>query len=182
MKYIYIVLSQTGTALSKVLRLITGAEYNHASISLDSQLCELYSFGRLNPMNPVLGGFVKESKFTGTFKRFSNTEIIILKRQVPDDVYRDMEDYLHKMYRNRNNFRYNYKGLFLAAAGIHSHKKRHFYCSEFVRYFLLKFGMKEAECLDEIVKPMDFLKMQNWDVIYMGKMQAYPIPASCSTQ
>ncbi|MGN0629969.1 MAG: hypothetical protein ACI4JN_01460 [Ruminococcus sp.] len=179
MKDVYIVLSQTGTALSRVLKLITGAEYNHASISLDSELCELYSFGRINPMNPVVGGFVKESRSAGTFKRFSNTKIIVLKRQVSDEVFLKMEKHLHKMYRNRHNFRYNYKGLFLAAAGIHSHKNRHFYCSEFVRYILLKFGMKEAECLDEIVKPMDFLKMQSWDVIYKGRMQVYSLPVPC---
>lgn len=180
MKEIYIVLSQTGTALSRVLKFITGAEYNHASISLDNKLHELYSFGRLYPMNPVIGGFVRESKCSGTFKRFSNTEIIVLKRSVDDSVFYKMQDYLHKMYEKRRDFRYNYMGLFLAAVGIHSHKYHHFYCSEFVRYILIRFGMNEAGRLDRIVKPVDFLGMRGWDIVYKGRMQSYAVsPALC---
>lgn len=43
-KTIYIVLSQTGTVLSRVLRLFTRAEYNHVSIALDENLDYMYSF------------------------------------------------------------------------------------------------------------------------------------------
>ena len=71
---VYIVISQTGTALSRVLKFITGAKYNHASISLVPDLSKMYSFGRVNPYNPVHGGFVVESPHYGTFKRFSGTK------------------------------------------------------------------------------------------------------------
>jgi hypothetical protein len=70
---IYIVISQTGTALSRILKFVTGAKYNHASISLVPDLSTMYSFGRLHPRNPFLGGFVVESPHSGTFKRFSGT-------------------------------------------------------------------------------------------------------------
>ena len=177
MKDIYIVLSQTGTALSRALKIITGAEYNHASISLDGTLSELYSFGRVNPMNPVVGGFVKESKDHGTFKRFSKTQIVVLRRRVPDELYNDMQCYLRKMYVRRREFGYNYRGLFLAAAKIHFAKKKRFYCSEFVRYILIRFGLKEAEQLSEIVKPIDFLRLKDWDVVYRGNMQLHITPS-----
>ena len=68
-KQLYIVISQTGTLLSRILKQITGAEYNHASISLSRDLERMYSFGRRNPYNPFWGGFVIESPRTGTFKR-----------------------------------------------------------------------------------------------------------------
>ena len=38
MKKIYVVLSHTGTLLSRIIRLNTGAEYTHASIALDENL------------------------------------------------------------------------------------------------------------------------------------------------
>ena len=44
LKQVYIVISQTGTVLSRILKLITGAEYNHASISLADDLSVMYSF------------------------------------------------------------------------------------------------------------------------------------------
>ena len=60
-KQLYIVISQTGTLLSRILKALTGAEYNHASISLSEDLEEMYSFGRRYPYNPFWGGFVMES-------------------------------------------------------------------------------------------------------------------------
>ena len=72
-KYVYIVISQTGTILSRILKVFTDREYNHASISLKDDLSVTYSFGRKHPYNPFLGRFVTESPDFGTFKRFANT-------------------------------------------------------------------------------------------------------------
>ena len=69
-RQLYIVISQTGTLLSRILKQITDAEYNHASISLSRNLERMCSFGRRHPYNPFWGGFVIESPRTGTFKRF----------------------------------------------------------------------------------------------------------------
>ena len=179
MKKVYIVLSQTGTALSKILKLITGAEYNHASISLDGTLHELYSFGRVYPRNPVIGGFVRESKNSGTFKRFCKTKIIVLQTEVSDDIYCKMQNYLCYMYKRKKEFGYNYRGLFLAAVHVNAAHKNHYYCSEFVRHFLIKYGINDFMTYNTIVKPMDFLKLQKWDVVYQGEMQAYS-PAKAS--
>ena len=49
---VYIVLSQTGTVLSRILKLYTRSPYNHSSIALTEDLEVMYSFGRLNPYNP----------------------------------------------------------------------------------------------------------------------------------
>lgn len=43
---IYIVLTGTGTAFSGIIKWFTKAELNHASIAFDSELREVYSFGR----------------------------------------------------------------------------------------------------------------------------------------
>ena len=48
-EYVYVVVSQTGTILSLMLKFFTKAKYNHASISLDNKLDEMYSFGRKYP-------------------------------------------------------------------------------------------------------------------------------------
>ena len=42
-KQIFIVITQTGTMLSRILKRITGAEYNHASLSLDRKSTRLNS-------------------------------------------------------------------------------------------------------------------------------------------
>ena len=45
-KTIYIVLTDTGTLLSKTIGMYTRKDLNHASIAFDEQLTEMYSFGR----------------------------------------------------------------------------------------------------------------------------------------
>ena len=80
MKKIYIVLTYTGTWLSKVVRFYTRKDYSHVSISLDENLNNMYSFGRINPYNPFSCGFVKESPRHGTFKRFNKVNLGVLNK------------------------------------------------------------------------------------------------------
>ena len=54
-KQIYILLSHSGSILSKLINIYTRKSYTHVSLGLDKDLKELYSFGRLRPYNPVLG-------------------------------------------------------------------------------------------------------------------------------
>ena len=68
MKKVYIVLTNTGTFLSRIVTVYTRKEFSHVSISLDENLNYMYSFGRLNAYNPFIGGFVHESPKYGTFK------------------------------------------------------------------------------------------------------------------
>ena len=73
MKNVYILLTDTGSVLTTMIKHVTTNPYNHVSISFDEDLETLYSFGRKHPNNPFLGGFVKESIYSGTFKKFKNT-------------------------------------------------------------------------------------------------------------
>src|SRR3954463_3084448 len=86
--YVYILLTDTGTLFTKSIKKYTKAPYNHASISFDAELTELYSFGRKNPNNPINGGFVKEDIFTGTYSKYPETTCVIYKLEVSE---RDIE-------------------------------------------------------------------------------------------
>ncbi|GJM70960.1 hypothetical protein HMSSN036_31760 [Paenibacillus macerans] len=79
---VYILLTNTGTLFTRVIKGYTGAPYNHASISFDRELSELYSFGRKNPNNPLNGGFVKEDIKTGTFSKYPNTTCVLYELRV----------------------------------------------------------------------------------------------------
>ena len=70
MKKIYIVLAHTGTILSRIIKMRTGAEYTHSSIALDKNLEQMYSFGRKYSYIAFIGGFVREGASFGTYKRF----------------------------------------------------------------------------------------------------------------
>ena len=178
-KQIYIVISQTGTILSRILKLITKAEYNHASISLTPDLNTMYSFGRLNPYNPFIGGFVRESPNYGTFKRFYNTEVIVLAVAISDEQYQALQSKLNAMALNKEQYHYNYLGLFLAGVHIHYHQRDHYYCSEFVKEMLISYGVHDAEKLNPIIKPIHFLELPNITKTYCGKLTNYTVKNKC---
>lgn len=54
MKKIYIILTQTGSVVSQMVKLYTRKKYGHVSISLDRELKNMYSFGRLKATNPFM--------------------------------------------------------------------------------------------------------------------------------
>lgn len=172
-KTVYIVISQTGTALSRILKFVTGAKYNHASISLEPDLSTMYSFGRTNPYNPFHGGFVTESPNYGTFKRFSGTKVEVLSVAVSEGQYSNLKQTLEGMVKNKKRYHYNYLGLFLAGANIRYKQANSYYCSEFVKEMLIRGGIREARELADIVEPMHFLTLPNANHVYSGKLKDF---------
>ena len=170
---IYIVITQTGTILSRLLKHITHADYNHVSISADPTLNLMYSFGRKNPYNPFWGGFVKESPKFGTFKRFSETEALVLALPVTKETKEKIEVRLSEMYQNRGDYRYDTLGLLLAWAKILYVRKNTYYCSSFVRDFLKEFDLTDDSIFSKFPKPIEFLQLQGGEVIYQGKLRLY---------
>lgn len=171
---VYIVLSQTGTVLSRILKCYTRAPYNHASIALTRELDEMYSFGRLDPYNPFIGGFVQESPFFGTFKRFKNTRAIIVEATVTPEAYEKLRAHICGMMTRRKEYHYNYWGLFLAPLHIHRAKRNCYYCSEFVKAMAVQAGVEGAEAIPAIVKPMHLLRVPH-RIVYEGLLRDYPL-------
>ena len=79
-KMIFLVVSDTGTILTRLIKAYTKTPYNHASISFDAELSEVYSFGRKTVYNPFIGGFVKEDIHSILLQQ-------ILERDLPASIY-----------------------------------------------------------------------------------------------
>lgn len=101
---VYIVLSDTGTLFTNLIKSYTRAPYNHASIAFDSELKEMYSFGRKNPRNPLHGGFVKEDVLTGTYSYYPETTCVIYKLSVTDREIEKMKRILNVFIRKNDKF------------------------------------------------------------------------------
>lgn len=170
---IYIVLSHTGSIVSRIIGRVTGKVYNHASISVDASLETMYSFGRVHPYNPVWGGFVKESPNYGTFRRFSDTEVQVLAISVNEEQYRGIKQYLEWMYQDRGHYYYNYAGLFLALFHKTHWSRNHYYCSEFVRHVLKEFHVISEDTFPGIIHPESFLQLPGQKVVYQGCLLEY---------
>lgn len=173
MKKIYIVLTHTGTVLSRIIKMYTKDEFSHVSISLDKELKQMYSFGRLNPYNPLIGGFVHEYIDKGTFKRFFKTRAGIYSLEVTNEQYQDIRNSINYIEKNKEKYKFNIIGLF--AAGFHKKisSEHSLYCAEFVKYVIEKAGVKAN--LPEAVKPEDFKKIENIEKVYSGLLRKYNV-------
>lgn len=173
MKKIYIVLTYSGTVLSRIIKYYTKKEYSHVSISLDKDLKEMYSFGRINAYIPFIGGFVQESPKYGTFKRFSKTSSKIYSLEVEDEKYDAIKKIIQEINLDREDYRFNTIGLFAAALHLKIKRRKCFYCAEFVKYLFDNSNLQID--LPEVIKPDDFSNIKGLKEIYTGMLNKYKI-------
>ena len=171
---VYLIISHSGTLVSNIVRFMTGDKYSHVSISLDDSLLKMYSFGRRKPYNPLIGRFVCQSRYSGIFKRFSRTVVEVVRLAITEEQYDAIKAELEDMYVNREKYKYNYLGLFLAAIGKTRVKKNRFYCSEFMDHLFKKHGIEGYVNENKIKKPVHFLNIEGGENIYQGLLTGYP--------
>lgn len=172
MKKIYIVLAHTGTLLSRIIKIRTGAEYTHSSIALDEDLEQMYSFGRKYSYIAFIGGFVKEGASFGTYKRFYKTEISVFELPVTDEQYNKICKKIEYIKEHKKEYRFNVLGLFLAGFNKKLQFNKTYYCAEFVKK-LLDIAEIDTSELPEVIKPENFKNLSNAKLIYKGKLKKY---------
>ncbi|GEL77673.1 hypothetical protein [Tenuibacillus multivorans] len=167
---VYIMLSDTGTIFTSLIKTYTRAPYNHASLSFDPELREMYSFGRKNPKNPINGGFVKEDILTGTYSRYKETTCVIYKLEVTERQVEKMKRILDVFIRNNNKFLYNILGVIGVSIKEPIEFSNSYFCSQFVAEILKRSGINLWDKLPAMVTPEDFRKNERLELIYEGKL------------
>ncbi|RRJ62685.1 hypothetical protein EHV15_06820 [Paenibacillus oralis] len=170
---VYILLTNTGTLFTRVIKGYTGAPYNHASISFDRELSELYSFGRKNPNNPLNGGFVKEDIKTGTFSKYPNTTCVLYELRVTGREVEKMERVLQLFIRKRKKYLYNLLGVIGIVLKEPVEFSNSYFCSQFVAEILERSGIKLWDKLPALVTPDDFRRCDRLKLVYEGKLSEY---------
>ena len=173
MQKLYIILAHTGTLLSNIIRCYTKDEFSHASIALDADLEEMYSFGRLHPYNPILGSFIHEHINKGTFKRFKNTRAKVYSIFVTDEQYEKAKKIIKYFNSNKDKYKFNILGLFCVSINKKIVRKNTFYCAEFVKHILKSAGITEANELPKIIRPDNFKDLQGLRLEYEGLLRKY---------
>ncbi len=173
MQKIYLVLSQSDSLISKLLKFFTKDEYNHISISLDKNLNEMYSFARLKPKNPLKGGFVTENFNKGMYKLFPNTKLKVYEKEIDDEKFQNLENIISIFLQNKEKYHYNIKGLMVAKFNKDLERDNYLYCSQFVRKCLVESKIINANELPKVVKPIDFLNIKDIRLTYKGLVKNY---------
>ena len=171
-KKIYIVLTDTGTILNRIIKLYTNKPYNHASISLDSQLTELYSFARKKYYNPLIGGFVKED-INNPILMKSKCAIYCL--ETDEETYDRIINNIKRFNINKDKFKYNILGLIGVIIKKDFKRKNKYFCSQFVATILKDSGVEFTPKKPCFTTPFDFAESDNLSFIYEGKLSKYNV-------
>lgn len=166
--YLYLVLSYTGSAPSKLIKMATGDKYTHVSISKNEDLSVMYSFGRKYNATPVPAGFITEDISKGLF---NNAKVLIYRLKVDEHTVENFDNYIEDLKLQRTY--YDYKG----AIGVYLNKDKFgqggYVCSSFVYEILQELELIEEKTIDNKskwnIKPEDFKSLDNIELIYEGE-------------
>ncbi|WP_318153020.1 hypothetical protein [Metabacillus arenae] len=166
----YILLTDTGTLFSRAIKLYTRAPYNHASIALDQDLNEIYSFGRKDFRNPINGGFVKETLCSGLFFHKPKTSCAVYELTVDQSTYHTLSNVIKEFERKQAEYRYNLLGLLGILLKKAIERKDAYFCSEFVAVVLRNSGIYPFEKPPSLITPDDFCRVKQFKLIFQGKL------------
>ena len=169
-KDIYIVLTGTGTAFSGVIRWFTKADLNHASIAFDSQLREVYSFGRKKTNNPFIAGLIQEN-FIDPF--YSGADCAVYRLKVSCEEFNMMHDHVSGMMQNQERYKYHLLGLVGVLLNIKIDREDAYFCSHFVASLFEDTDYQPVNKPSCFVTPEDFALSLCPHKIYSGKLSYY---------
>lgn len=167
---IYVLLTDTGTLFTRMIKLFTKAPMNHASIAFDPQLREVYSFGRKRKSNPWVGGFVMEDM---TSELFEHASCVIYRVPVARGTYENIRARIREFERNKHQYTYNLLGLFGVLFNLRIRRKRAYFCTQFVASVLQEGGVRLCAKPPELTTPNDLAQAPMLQQLYRGSLRQY---------
>ncbi|WP_234032777.1 hypothetical protein [Paenibacillus faecalis] len=179
---IYVLLTDTGTRFTRLIKRYTLAPYNHASLALDNGLKEVYSFGRKCATNPWFAGFVQEDVYEGVYRHFPATRCVVLRLNVSGKQRAELKQLLQHYKRNKECYKYNLLGLLFLTMKISFAPQNAYFCSQFVAEVLRRIDVNLWDKPSALVTPNDFLIHPMFEIIYEGLLYDYPLLGSFAVE
>ena len=176
MKTIYILLTRSGTLLSKLVYAATGASYTHASMAFDAELSCLYSSTRKNGYTMFPAGPSKEYLNKGVFRLRDNAPCALYALEVSDEAYSHALHHAEDFMRHSEEYSFNTLGLILCGLHIRWQRRHHYFCSQFVSEVLEQSGAMTLPKDSTLMHPQRLLPAAPAEVPVQGSLSR-PAPA-----
>ncbi|MBE6638082.1 MAG: hypothetical protein E7616_01300 [Ruminococcaceae bacterium] len=170
MKSIYILLTRSNTLVSNMVKLTTLDRYTHVSISFVDNLTPLYSFARRYTHSPLPAGLRHEYLTRGFFKRNRRIPCALYELIVDDETYENAKKIVDGMMEQADQYHFNLWGLLLCRLSIPSHRKHHYFCSEFVSKVLTESKALPLPKEPSLMRPSDYAKLPDLDCLFEGRL------------
>lgn len=170
MKSVYILVTSTRTVFSRGMRMVVTDEFTHASISLDREMRQVFSFARKHEKLMLPAGFVREDIYSGVYGKNPDAPCALLELNVSDEVYARIARRLYSMISCAEDYRYSILGVFLCKFDIAYNRERHYFCSQFVADVLENSGAMQMPKPVSLMRPSDFCRIPKLKLVYRGPL------------
>lgn len=167
---VYIVLTDTGTYFTRLIRYFTEEPYNHASIAFDPELKEVYSFGRKRARIPWQGGLVMEDLTSTLFRKAS---CAVYRIDVSEASYLQMREHVSKMMLQQDRYKYHLLGLLGVLFQKRFERENAYFCSQFVASLFEHGGYPVVDKPAYWTTPADFAASIHAQCMFRGKLTNY---------
>lgn len=170
MKTIYILLTRSSTVLSKIVGFITADKYTHVSISFEECLQPMYSSSRKNGETLFPAGPCTENFHRGYLKNHPHIPCALYELTVSDEVYYSAKADVERIINNSDDYSFNIIGLLLCHMNIPYHRKKHFFCSQFVGEVLHKSQALQLPKDTSLMRPSDYMTIPELVCRFTGRL------------
>ena len=161
---VYILLTTTGSIMSKTIRAFTGDDYTHVSLSFDAKMNNIFSFN--------FDGFVKES-FDMFKKKFGNINIGVFCVLIPKINIEKIKQQIQYFIDHIKEYSYSILGLFGVLLNKPINRDDKMFCSQFVDSMLKLGGVNVNQKDSALVRPQEFATSNVVYKVYEGKINDY---------
>lgn len=172
-KYIYIILTQSGTNISKTIKLFTNAPFNHSSITDDSGLKRMFSFARFHRHLPLPAGFMHEKINEGVFGMYNTVPCEIYAIPISKIQHGRFLKLISHFKEQTHLYSYNLLGLITMPLGIPFRRRRRFVCSQFVAFILKHAGIADFKKDISLITPEDLRYVSDAKLIFSGNFKEF---------
>ena len=172
-KYIYVILTQSLTRPGKIIQKFTGGKYSHASISLDKDLNEMYSFARFKYHTPLVAGFTKESIGSLSLGHEDGVDVKIFRIPVTVSQYEKLERNIEYFKTHSARYKYNLFGLIFYLTPFEFNIKDAYICTEFVSKCIASLGIKKKKLWKNRISPDEMIMALREYEYYCGNLFEY---------
>lgn len=162
---IYLLLTDTGSLLTRIIKLFTRKKYNHVSLAFDAELADTFSFGRKKANNPFIGGFIHED-VTSDF--YSRAKCAVYELNVSEEQAAVMRAYVSSFEQDKEKYHYNLLGLLPALFNKVWDRENYYFCSHFISTVLVEGDVLQAKKPVALMRPTDVLEALPFVPLYEG--------------
>jgi hypothetical protein len=140
---------------------------------MNQDLSPMYSFGRLNPTNPIFAGFVEEKIDQGLYAIKKDTVCRVYSLDITLNQYNRLSKNLNEMLNTRDAYNYDVRSLIMIPIKRNRQRPNKYVCSTFVASILENSGISIIDKPTHNVCPDDYHDLENLMLEYEGPISMY---------